>query len=228
MIRKATRADVFEIHELVRTMGSGMGAGLRVQTQDLTKKIESRSDLWFVLTVKEKIVGICGLSIAQEGVWGYRIEGSFLKKERFFVGGVQMCSYYILPQFRRTSLGGRLAIWPVTYIEKHSREFSGWAFGEMRGLYREDGRCPFWDAIQWPFKSYEEYTQALCEGHEESIVAELPEQIDIEAMPLEAQQIIGKCHPETIPMIRLSERYGFRWSNLIGYSSGAPFLSKTL
>ncbi len=226
MIRVATCEDIPAMLNVIKKMGSGMGSSLKVDLKKLEAKLEQ--DIWFVLTVQGEVVGICGLSIAPDGVWAYRMNDSLLIKERCFVGAVQLCSQYLLPRFRGTSLGGKLTIGPLKYIDDHPENFPSVAFGELRGVYREDSTCPFWSAIPWPFACYEDYAQALNGGHEEELIANLPDVIELAQIPTEALAVVQKCHPETQANQRIVERFGFRVSEFVSYSTAAPLMIKNI
>ncbi len=222
MIRRATEEDIPLMLNIIKLMGSGMGASLRINSEKLATKLEQ--EIWFVLVVKNYIVGMSGLCFVPDGVWAYHKKESKLTLEKAFRNSVQMSSQFLLPQFRRTGIARRLTSGPLQYIKENPDMFPDLFFGEMRGCYDDNGRCPFWSAFSWPFGSYNEYTRAIYEGKEEEIISKLPKEINLDTIPKEARNVVGKVHPETEGNMKLAPLFGFRVAPYISYSCGAPFL----
>ncbi len=257
VLRPVTLNDLKQLERLVGQIGFGMGASLHTDHNGLEKKVQhslhsfttsntSPYDSYlFVLEIDPGIIiGICGIETVNRGepFYSFRLGSEVFeapslqfRKEiptiqlvEAFTGATNLCTQFLLPEYRGNGFSKLLNGGRLLYIAEHPERFNNTILGELRGAYDADGYNPFWKYIgQHFFKhmDYPSYVNLLHKGFEQELLQLLPKApIYLPLLPPAAQQAIQTFHPETRPNLRSFFNQGFRFSNHVGYSSGAPIL----
>ncbi|HMP79787.1 MAG TPA: arginine N-succinyltransferase, partial [Pirellulaceae bacterium] len=95
---------------------------------------------------------------------------------------------------------------------------------EMRGVVLPDGRSPLWSALGAHFFQMEFPKAETLSNESKKFIADLmPEHpIYIPLLPREAQEVIGRVHPNTAPALAILRREGFEFRNLVDIFDGGP------
>src|SRR5581483_9284399 len=117
------------------------------------------------------------------------------------------------------------------FMANFPQRFADRVIAEMRGVSNEQGRSPFWEGLGRHFFSIE-YGEAehIVGAGNKAIIAELMPHHPIytSLLPQEAQDVIGKVHPQTAPALRLLEQEGFRYQGYIDIFDGGPTVEAPL
>ena len=110
-------------------------------------------------------------------------------------------------------------------MAEHTERFSETVIAEMRGVSDEDGSSPFWKWLEEHFFSLDfptaDYLTGI--GRKEFIAELMPKYpIYVSLLSPEAQQVINKVHPKTVPALRLLEAEGFSRRGYVDIFDGGP------
>ena len=148
-----------------------------------------------------------------------------------YTGTSVLCSLYLRPEFREGGAGRLLSKSRFLFMGTHARRFADKVVAEMRGVSNERGRSPFWEGLGRHFFSieYGEAEHIVGQGNK-AIIAELMPRHPIYTLllPREAQDVIGKVHPQTAPALHLLEQEGFRYQGYIDIFDGGPTVEAPL
>lgn len=136
----------------------------------------------------------------------------------------EICSLYLLQDFRHGGLGRLLSFSRFLFIAAHRQRFDKMVFAEMRGYVDEKNTSPFWEGIGRHFLNmqYEEIMH-LRDEIPLDITEALPEHpIYIHLLPKEVQDAIGKVHVNTLPALSMLVQEGFNLSEEIDVFDGGP------
>lgn len=198
----------------------------------------------FVLedTVAKRVIGTCGLATAvglRQPWYSYRVGlvvhasqelGLFTQTPTLFLtndhtGHSELCSLFLDPEYRRDRNGQLLSKSRLLFLAQHRERFSKKIIVELRGVSDDNGRSPFWESLGRHFFSME-YSQAdyLTGIGRKSFVAELMPKHPLYSsfLTTEAQAVIGKPHPHTLPAMRMLENEGFRYEGYVDIFDAGP------
>ena len=198
----------------------------------------------FVLedTIARRIVGTCGLATAvglRQPWYSYRVGlvvhasqelGLFTQTPTLFLsndhtGHTELCSLFLDPAYRRDRNGHLLSKSRFLFLAQHRNRFSKKIIAELRGVSDDSGKSPFWESLGRHFFSME-FSQAdyLTGIGKKSFVAELMPKHPLYSSFLtpEAQAVIGKTHPHTLPALHMLEREGFRYEGYVDIFDAGP------
>ena len=198
----------------------------------------------FVLedTANGKVVGTCGLATAvglRQPWYSYRVGlvvhasqelGLFTQTPTLFLsndhtGHTELCSLFLAPDYRRDRNGLLLSKSRFLFLAQHRERFSKKIIAELRGVSDDAGKSPFWESLGRHFFSME-FSQAdyLTGIGKKSFVAELMPKHPLYSSFLtpEAQEVIGKTHPHTLPAMRMLESEGFRYEGYVDIFDAGP------
>jgi len=148
-----------------------------------------------------------------------------------YTGTSVLCSLYLRPEFREGGAGHLLSKSRFLFMANFPQRFADRVIAEMRGVSNEQGRSPFWEGLGRHFFSIE-YGEAehIVGAGNKAIIAELMPHHPIytSLLPQEAQDVIGKVHPQTAPALRLLEQEGFRYQGYIDIFDGGPTVEAPL
>ena len=198
----------------------------------------------FVLedTVAKRVIGTCGLATAvglRQPWYSYRVGlvvhasqelGLFTQTPTLFLtndhtGHSELCSLFLHPEYRRDRNGQLLSKSRLLFLAQHRERFSKKIIAELRGVSDDNGRSPFWESLGRHFFSME-FSQAdyLTGIGRKSFVAELMPKHPLYSsfLTAEAQAVIGKPHPHTLPAMRMLENEGFRYEGYVDIFDAGP------
>lgn len=148
-----------------------------------------------------------------------------------YTGTSVLCSLYLRPTARAGGAGRLLSKCRFLFMANFAQRFSTRVIAEMRGVSDAAGRSAFWEGLGRHFFSID-YAQAehVVGMGNKSFIAELmpPHPIYAVLLPAEAQQVMGKVHPETAPALHLLEQEGFRYQGYIDIFDGGPTVEAPL
>lgn len=142
-----------------------------------------------------------------------------------------LCSLYLRPEFRAGGAGRLLSRSRFLFMAGFPQRFADKVIAEMRGVSDEHGRSPFWEGLGRHFFSidYEQAEHIVGMGNK-AVIAELmpPHPIYSVLLPREAQEVMGRVHPQTAPALHLLEQEGFRYQNYVDIFDGGPTVEAPL
>lgn len=198
----------------------------------------------FVLedTAAKRVVGTCGLATAvglRQPWYSYRVGlvvhasqelGLFTRTQTLFLsndhtGHTELCSLFLDAAYRRDGNGQLLSKSRLLFLGQHRARFSKKIIAELRGVSDDAGKSPFWESLGRHFFSME-FSQAdyLTGIGKKSFVAELMPKHPLYSSFLtpDAQAVIGKPHPHTVPAMRMLESEGFRYEGYVDIFDAGP------
>lgn len=134
-------------------------------------------------------------------------------------------SLFLLPTFRKQHFGRLLSLSRFLFIALFRSFFAPTVIAELRGINVE-GDSPFWNAVGRHFFniSFPE-ADLLRTEHPEAIEELFPKYpIYPFLLPKEAQEAIGKPHPETLPAHHFLQKQGFHMSHYLDIFDAGPHL----
>jgi arginine N-succinyltransferase len=198
----------------------------------------------FVLedTAARSVVGTCGLATAvglRQPWYSYRVGlvvhasqelGLFTQTQTLFLsndhtGHTELCSLFLDATYRRDGNGQLLSKSRLLFLGQHRARFSKKIIAELRGVSDDAGKSPFWESLGRHFFSME-FSQAdyLTGIGKKSFVAELMPKHPLYSsfLTTDAQAVIGKPHPHTVPAMRMLESEGFRYEGYVDIFDAGP------
>ena len=198
----------------------------------------------FVLedTIAKCVVGTCGLATAvglRQPWYSYRVGlvvhasqelGLFTQTPTLFLtndhtGHTELCSLFLDSAYRRDRNGQLLSKSRLLFLAQQRERFSKKIIAELRGVSDDDGKSPFWESLGRHFFSMEFSRADYLTGiGKKSFVAELMPKHPLYSSFLtpEAQAVIGKTHPHTLPAMRMLEAEGFRYEGYVDIFDAGP------
>ncbi len=190
----------------------------------------------------KRVVGTCGLATAvglRQPWYSYRVGlvvhasqelGLFTQTQTLFLsndhtGHSELCSLFLDADYRRDRNGQLLSKSRLLFLAQHQSRFSKKIIAELRGVSDGAGKSPFWESLGRHFFSMD-FSEAdyLTGIGKKSFVAELMPKHPLYSSFLtpEAQAVIGKTHPHTLPAMRMLESEGFRYEGYVDIFDAGP------
>lgn len=214
-------------------------------TQSFAGTAEKADEIFlFVLEDSEsaRVVGTCGLATAvglRQPWYSYRVGlvvhasqelALFTQTPTLFLsndhtGHSELCSLFLDSEYRRDRNGLLLSKSRFLFLAQHRARFSKKIIAELRGVSDTGGTSPFWESLGRHFFSMEFSRADYLTGiGKKSFVAELMPKHPLYSSFLtpEAQAVIGKTHPDTIPAMRMLESEGFRYEGYVDIFDAGP------
>ena len=257
VIRSARLSDLDALIEMAHQAGSGMTTlkpdpemlGQRLATAEAsfaqTIAPEAR-DYMFVLehTQDQRIAGVCAIKSAvglTEPFYNYRIGtlvhcsrelDVFTRMETLYLsndltGSTELCSLFLLPQYRAGFNGKWLSKSRFLFIAQFQQLFTEKIIAEMRGYQADDGTSPFYEGLgRHFFKMDFNHVDGLTALGKKSFIAELmPRQpLYVAYLPDDAQEVIGQVHRSTLPARKLLEQEGMHYEGYVDIFDAGPVL----
>lgn len=141
-------------------------------------------------------------------------------------GPTEIGSLFLSPDYWGSGHGRLLSISRFLFIAEFPARFDKETVAEMRGIVRDDGHSPLWDALGSHFFQIEFPKAETLTAESKQFIADLmPEHpIYIPLLPKEAQEVIGKVHPNTEPALAMLLKEGFEKRGLVDIFDGGPTL----
>jgi arginine N-succinyltransferase len=220
-----------------------------VASFDQTIPPEQR-DYMFVLEHTEQsgtpasIAGVCAIKGAvglTEPFYNYRIGtlvhssrelNVFTRMETLYLsndltGSSELCSLFLLPQYRAGFNGKWLSKSRFLFIAQFQQLFTEKIIAEMRGYQDENGSSPFYEGLgRHFFKMDFDHVDGLTALGKKSFIAELmPRQpLYVDYLPESAREVIGKVHTSTLPARKLLENEGMYYEGYVDIFDAGPVL----
>jgi arginine N-succinyltransferase len=130
-----------------------------------------------------------------------------------YQGCTEICSLFLLPQYRVHHNGSLLSRSRFLFMAEHSERFNKTIIAEMRGVVHDDGSQPFWDNvisnfIDMPYIDADRLTGIGVKQFISDMMPRYP--IYVVMLPDAAQAVIDKVHKDTEPALAMLEREGFK------------------
>lgn len=192
---------------------------------------------------KSEIIGICGI-ISKVGAtapfFSYTLKSQIqqcpiLKREREMRvlhpkaashHCSEICSLFLMPEYRKGGLGKLLSFSRFHFIASHTKRFENNVIAELRGVQDRNGNSPLWDSLGKHFVNLEfaeaEMLYSQNPGFVEELMPKYPIYIDL--LPKKSQEVIGRPHRNTLPAMRLLEKEGFLFDKDVDPFDGGPLL----
>lgn len=140
-------------------------------------------------------------------------------------GASELCSLFLHPDYRHGTHGKLLSKCRFLFIAQFRQMFPVKVVAEMRGVQRDDGSSPFWDSLgRHFFKMDFHRADDLSALGRKSFIAELMPRYPqyVACLPLDAQQVIGQVHADTMPARRMLEQEGLHYEGYVDiFDAGA-------
>ncbi|HSN84554.1 MAG TPA: arginine N-succinyltransferase [Polyangiales bacterium] len=189
-----------------------------------------------------EIAGMCALKAAvglQDAFYSYRIgtvvhaskelnvhrvhPALYLSND--YTGCTELTSLFLGPAHRGKGLGTLLSKSRLLFMAEAPYRFAEKVIAEIRGISDDGGRSPFWDGLGQHFFSMDFPTadHLVGSGHKSFIAELMPKHpIYVVFLPQEAQEAIGKPHPNSRRAMELLEDEGFHYENYVDIFDGGP------
>lgn len=157
-------------------------------------------------------------------------EHKILKLQTVRRGPTEIGGLFLSPAYRRAGLGRLLSLSRFLFMAAHPHRFHDTIVAEMRGVIREDGFSPFWEHLGRHFFSMDFPTATLLRSIEQDFIGDLAPQfpIYVDFLPLEAREVIGRTHENTLPALHMLQQEGFSYHDDVDIFDGGPDLYASL
>jgi len=142
-----------------------------------------------------------------------------------YTGASEICTLFLSDSHRKNNNGRFLSRFRFLFIAEHKERFSETIIAEMRGVSDESGSSPFWQWLEEHFFSMDFPTADYLTGiGKKEFIAELMPKypIYVNLLSKEAQDVINKVHPKTVPALRLLEAEGFARRGYVDIFDAGP------
>ena len=142
-----------------------------------------------------------------------------------YTGTTEICTLFLGESHRKNNNGRFLSRVRFLFIAEHMERFAQTVIAEMRGVSDDEGRSPFWSWLEEHFFSMDfptvDYLTGI--GKKEFIAELMPKYpIYVNLLSKEAQHVINKVHPKTVPALRLLEAEGFSRRGYVDIFDAGP------
>ncbi|WP_372652639.1 arginine N-succinyltransferase [Halobacteriovorax sp.] len=170
------------------------------------------------------------LSVSQENKFSESINTGFihgtLKLGYDTNGPTEIGGLILDPNYRNNNhkLGKQLSYVRFLYMGLNQKRFKDTIHSELMPPFDKDGRSPLWEAIGRRFLNMEYHdADLLSRSNKEFILSLYPSDTIYETLlPLEARNAIGKVGQDTLPVKRMLENIGFKYTKEVDPFDGGP------
>lgn len=141
-------------------------------------------------------------------------------------GPTEIGGLVVSPEYRghTDKLGKQISFVRFLYMVNHSKSFKETIHSELMPPLDEHGQSALWEAIGRRFMNMD-YIEAdkLSRSNKEFILSLFPsDNIYMTLLSLEARNSIGKVGKDTLPVKKMLEEIGFRYTNEVDPFDGGP------
>ncbi|PCF94429.1 arginine N-succinyltransferase [Vreelandella nigrificans] len=156
------------------------------------------------------------------------IDTLFLSSDH--TGDAEVCSLFLRPEYRGEANkhlrnGALLSKARWLFIAQFRDRFPQKVLAEMRGVFDENNKSPFWESLGKHFfpMDFNEADRLTGLG-QKSFIGELMPKFPIYTtfMSEEARSCIGQVHRHTRPALEMLKKEGLRWEGYIDIFDGGP------
>jgi arginine N-succinyltransferase len=139
-------------------------------------------------------------------------------------GPCEVGSLFLSPEFRKNGNGRLLSLARFLFMAEHREYFDPMVIAEMRGVVDDQGRSPFWDALGHHFFDIDFPKADYLSMVNKSFIADLMPKhpIYIPLLPKDAQEVIGRVHPQTEPALKILQAEGFADCDMVDIFEAGP------
>src|SRR5947209_2125521 len=174
----------------------------------------------FVLedTATGKAVGTTGI-VAKVGgfepFYAYKVETAIAESDVLHVhkeikclklladhnGPCEIGTLFLAPEYRKENNGRLLSLVRFLFMAEYPKRFDPQVIAELRGIVDEAGHSPFWEGLGRHFFELDYPNADYLSVVNKKFIADLMPRhpIYIPLLPQDAQAVIGKCHPQSLP-----------------------------
>lgn len=155
----------------------------------------------------------------------YRKTRKLLELTTDLNGAAELCSLYLLPEYREKNNGKLLSFTRLLFITHFSERFPERIFADILGWHNKKGISPFWQAVTSPFLplSFLQADQLMGAAKGQFITDLMPKfPLYIDLLPHAAQTVIGVAHPASQSAQKLLEQERFHHGDYINVLDGGP------
>ncbi len=137
----------------------------------------------------------------------------------------EVATLFVHEKMRGTGAGRLISQARYMLIAANRKRFANTVISELRGCVDEDGYSPFWESLGRKFfkMDFNEADKITAETDNQFITDLMPKYPIYKALlSEEAQNVIGKTHPDGGGAKRLLEAEGFRYENCIDIFDAGP------
>lgn len=142
-----------------------------------------------------------------------------------YTGTTEICTLFLSPKHRGGGAGKLLSKGRFLFLANHSNRFADTIIAEMRGYSDENGVSPFWESLGRHFFDMDfEVADTLSGEESNEFIAELMPKypIYVPMLSKEAQEVLGKVHPDTAPALELLKKEGFEYKDYVDIFDAGP------
>ncbi|WP_127715637.1 arginine N-succinyltransferase [Halobacteriovorax sp. HLS] len=170
------------------------------------------------------------LTVSQENKFSESINTGFihgtLKLGYDTDGPTEIGGLILDPNYRNNNqkLGKQISFVRFLYMALNQKKFKSTIHSELMPPFDKDGHSPLWEAIGRRFLNMD-YQDAdlLSRSNKEFILSLYPSDTIYETLlPLEARNAIGKVGKDTLPVKRMLESIGFKYTKEVDPFDGGP------
>lgn len=144
-----------------------------------------------------------------------------------FIGYTEVGTLFLREAFRGGGTGGLLAQSRYLLMAAAPDRFGEMVLAELRGVVDAEGRAPFWDHLGRHFfrMSFPEADLLSATTNNQFILDLMPKYpVYVDLLPPEAREVVGRCHADGVPALKLLEREGFRFERVVDIFDGGPIV----
>lgn len=144
-----------------------------------------------------------------------------------YQGCSELCTLFLDPKHRQAHHGRLLSKGRLLFMAQYPNRFEETVVAELRGVSDQFGRSPFWDALgQAFFRMTYEKAEILTSNTNKQFIADLMAQypIYVHMLSEDAQSVIGKTHPNTLPAMHMLLQEGFHYRNYVDIFDAGPVI----
>ncbi len=142
-----------------------------------------------------------------------------------YTGTTEICTLFLSPDHRGGGAGKLLSKGRFLFLASHRERFADKIIAEMRGYSDDEGVSPFWESLGRHFFDMDFDVADTMSGEESNeFIAELMPKypIYVPMLSKQAQEVIGKVHPDTEPALDLLKKEGFRYRGYVDIFDAGP------
>ena len=147
-----------------------------------------------------------------------------------FSGSTEVGTLFVHPEARGGGVGRLLAQSRYLLMAAAPQRFHSRVIAELRGVFDEQGRSPFWEgAIRKFFRMDFDAADELSGTSDNQFIHDLMPKhpIYLDLLPEDARTAVGEVHEDGRGAKRLLEWEGFRYDRFIDVFDGGPLVSAT-
>lgn len=144
-----------------------------------------------------------------------------------FEGMSEICSLYILPQYRQRSIAKLLSFARLLFIANFPQRFAKHIFADIRGVTDEHGDSLFWQYVGSKFcpLNFREAYKRHSLGEQQFIADLMPKlPIYIDLLPSDIRQVVGKAHHEAESALHMLQQQGFHFQEYVNIFDAGPMI----